>query len=291
MPQANVLTKIVTANPHLDRVQDHLLSVINPVLKLGTSLIQGFAVPRPATANDGQVLQWNQTTQAFQYADQPVVPLPIPATPILPSSTTAAWWDDFDGKQLPSWGPGSGDAGGAIGVITGANGLFAVVPNNTNTDKYGVDFGSFPPFKWGKGTYEWSGSISIAQGTDPMLAFFGLTASVATIDGLTGATVGFVCDTTVDATKWAIWLNNGAGVVSHAISNSPVVDTAFHTFTMSGTAAAPVFQIDGVTMTVTTASANFPTALMAPCMYTVNQNGANTSNELVADYFKFSGSR
>jgi hypothetical protein len=62
------LTKFLTGNDVLDRWQDHIVNVLNPVLKLGTTLIQGLPVPAPTVTNDGQVLQYNDASASWVLA-------------------------------------------------------------------------------------------------------------------------------------------------------------------------------------------------------------------------------
>jgi hypothetical protein len=61
------LTKIVTGQDFLDRVQDALLGVLNPVLRVGATMIQGKPVPAPTAANDGQFLAYDSASNSFAY--------------------------------------------------------------------------------------------------------------------------------------------------------------------------------------------------------------------------------
>lgn len=58
----------------LDRAWTDLRQKLNQWWTIGTNLIQGVLIPAPTKANDQQVVQYNATTDEFQYA-----PFPTPA--------------------------------------------------------------------------------------------------------------------------------------------------------------------------------------------------------------------
>lgn len=76
------ITPFRSGSDCFDRFQDQLAAKINPVLRLGTALIQGIFVPKPVQANDQQILQYsyNGGTPTFQWA---------PLAPVVPDASTS----------------------------------------------------------------------------------------------------------------------------------------------------------------------------------------------------------
>lgn len=79
------IVKAVTGIAVFDTFQDRLLGALNPVLRIGTAMIQGRGVPAPVQANDGQTIVYNATSSAFQYA-----PLPTGLPPTGPAGGALA---------------------------------------------------------------------------------------------------------------------------------------------------------------------------------------------------------
>jgi hypothetical protein len=62
------IEKVITKLEPLDRWLAKFVALINAWWKLGTDKIQAVFVPAPTDANDLQVLQYNASTNQFQYA-------------------------------------------------------------------------------------------------------------------------------------------------------------------------------------------------------------------------------
>lgn len=72
----NFLTKLYSDNSIFNRFQDQLLAALNPLFKLGTALIQGKPIPIPTESNDQDLVQYDATSDSFQYVSSDVFTQP-----------------------------------------------------------------------------------------------------------------------------------------------------------------------------------------------------------------------
>ncbi len=79
--RVSALQKIHTGNAVLDRIQDQLIAILNPLFRLGTTRIQGATVPVPTSVNAGQFLAYEAETNSFTYGS-------VTIPPTLDASTT-----------------------------------------------------------------------------------------------------------------------------------------------------------------------------------------------------------
>lgn len=123
-PKVPVLPKQRTGIAIVDTLLGRIVDILNPVLALGTTMIQGKPIPAPVPANDGQSVQWDAKAQAFVYSgpflldgsvplasDTTIGITKISVAPVLAADPIAV--GDNDPRNANARAP-TGAAGGAL---------------------------------------------------------------------------------------------------------------------------------------------------------------------------------